>query len=214
MSQILTDFIREALRAGKNRADIDAVLQQAGWPTDQLQDAWKKYCDVPFPVPVPRPTLYASPRLTALNLFHFVVLYTAIFSTVSVLFTFLDYHLPNGLGRMAGAYYSTKPIGEEIRGYLSALLVSAPLVVVSYRLLYKAMSKIGQYIPGIRLKLLNLTLLIASMVMLCNFIGLVYYFLSGELSLRFVIKVVILSSVCFGLYHYFKPEMQLNESRV
>lgn len=213
MSQILTDFIKDATKAGKGRDEINTVLREAGWPEDELRTCWAKFYDKPFPVPVPRPVVYASPRLTALNLFYFVVLYTTIYSSVAIVFTFLDYHLPDGLGRKAGMFYSNNPIGESIRHYLASILVAAPLVAVSYRLLQKIMASIGQFIPVMRLRLLNLTLFIAAMVMLCNGITFVYYFLSGELSIRFVIKVIVLSAVCFGIYHYFKPELKRNEQK-
>jgi hypothetical protein len=213
MSNQLDAFIRDAYKAGKNRAEIDAVLREAGWPEDQLKTVWGKYHEAPFPVPVPKPTLYASPRLTTLNLFYFIVLYVAVYSTVAIIFTFLDYHLPDGLGRKAGMFYSYQPIAEQVRGYLSSLLVAAPLVLVSAGLLKKAMANSGQFIPAMRLKLLNLTMLIASVVVLCNFIGFVYYFLSGELSLRFIIKVAVLTLLSTGLYLFFKPDMSANEQK-
>ena len=213
MSQVLTDFIKDAYRAGKNRQEIDAALREAGWREEELRDCWRRFSDTPFPVPVPRPTVYASPRLTTLNLFYFVVLYITLYSTVAIIFTFLDYHLPDGLGRSAGAYYSSRPIGDSIRGYLAAVLVSVPLVWLTQRNLQKIMNRIGQSIPVMRLRLLNLTLFISAVVMLCNFICFVYYFLSGELGIRFVIKVIVLSALCFGLYHYFKPEIQSNEQK-
>jgi hypothetical protein len=213
MAQALTDFIKDAYRAGKTRQDIHAVLKEAGWREEQLQEAWNKYRDIPFPVPVPVPTAYASPRLTAVNLFYFVVLYTAIYATVAILFTFLDYHLPDIVNQRAGYSGYSAPIGEAIRGYLSALIVSVPLVALSQHLSQKMMAASRQFIPGIRLKLLNLTLFIAAVITLCDFISVVYYFLSGELSLRFAIKATILLFLCVGLYYYFKPEMQANENK-
>lgn len=209
----LTDFIKEAAKAGKTRAEIDAALRAAGWPEENLRDCWRNYHDMPFPVLVPKPTLYASPRLTTLNLFYFVVLYVAIYASVAIVFTFLDYYLPDGLGRKTGLYYSSQPIASAIRGYLASLIVSAPLIALSSRWLSKAMGTAGNTIPGIRLKLLNLTLFVAAVIMLCDFITFVYYFLSGELGLRFIIKVAVLSTVCTGLYYYFKPEMKANEEK-
>jgi hypothetical protein len=213
MSNILAEFIKDASKAGKTREEINNILRSAGWPEDQLQSYWAKYHDAPFPIPVPKPALYASPRLTTLNLFYFIVLYISIYSIVSIIFTFLDYHLPDGLGRNTGLFYSHQPLAETIRSYLSAVLVCVPLVVISHTLLKKSMAAAGQFIPAMRLKLLNLTLLLAAIVMLCNFIGFVYYFLSGELSLRFIIKVVVLSALSAGLYFYFKPEMSANEQK-
>ena len=212
-NQVLTEFIKDAFKAGKSKADTHAALRAAGWREDELSDCWARFHDSNFPVPVPRPTVYASPRLTTLNIFYFVVLYITIWCAMAIIFTFLDYHLPDGLGRKAGAFYSTRPIGTEIRGYLAAIIVSAPLVWVTSRTLQKISAAIGQSIPAMRLRLLNLTLFIAAITILCNGISFVYYFLSGELSIRFVIKVCLLSGLCWGLYNYFRPEMKANEEK-
>lgn len=211
--EVLMEFIRDAFKAGKNRADTHAALRAAGWREDELKVCWARFHDTPFPVPVPRPTVYASPRLTTLNIFYFVVLYITIYCAMAIIFTFLDHHLPDGLGRNAGVFYSTQPIGHAIRGYLAAIIVSAPLVWFTNQMLQKISAQIGQSIPAMRLRLLNLTLFIAAITILCNGISFVYYFLSGELSIRFVIKVCILSGLCWGLYSYFRPEMKANEEK-
>jgi hypothetical protein len=209
----LLDFVKDASRLGKNRSEINEALRAASWPEEQLNTFWSQYHDVPFPVPVPKPTLHASPRLTTLNLFFFIVLYGAIYSAISIVFTLLDYHLPDGLGRMQGAHYSNKPIGDSLRSYLAGLFACAPLVYFSSQKLYKIMAATGQYIHVIRLKLMNLTLLIAALIMLGDFIGFIYYLLSGELGIRFILKVLILTTTSAGLYYYFKPEIAAFEKK-
>lgn len=213
MSAALLDFVKDASRLGKSRDEINIALKAAGWPEDQLTAFWSKYSEAPFPIPVPKPTLYASPRLTTFNLFFFIVLYISIYSAISILFTLLDYHLPDGRGEMRGIYYSSQPIADAIRGYLAAIFVSAPLVYVSAGMLKKAMAATGQFLHSTRLKLMNLSLLIAALIILGEFIGFVYYFLSGELSVRFVLKVLILTATSAGVYCYFKPEMAAFEKR-
>lgn len=213
MSKVILDFIRDSYRAGKKRDEINAALLDAGWREDELNTCWARFSDKDFPVPVPRPVAYASPRLTALNLFYFIVLYIMLYSGVAILFTFLDYHLPDGLGQKGGAFYSSRAIGDSIRGYLAAIIVAAPLVWFTKSLLQKASNKVGGSIPAMRLRLLNLTLLFAAIIMFCNITSFVYFFLSGELGIRFIIKVLILSAMSFGLYFYFKPEMVKDESK-
>jgi len=213
MSAALLDFVKDASRLGKSREEINAALKTAGWPEDQLAAFWSKYSDTAFPIPVPKPTVYASPRLTMLNLFFFIVLYITTYSAISILFTILDYHLPDGRGQMRGMYYSAQPIADAIRGYLAAIFVSAPLVYFTSRQLHKSMAAIGQFIHGTRLKLMNLSLLIAALVVLCNFISFTYYFLSGELSIRFLLKVLILTAASAGVYYFFKPEIAAFEKK-
>lgn len=213
MSAALLDFVKDASRLGKSRDEMNAALKTAGWPEDQLAAFWNKYSDTAFPIPVPKPTLYASPRLTTLNLFYFVVLYISIYSAISIIFTILDYHLPDGNGNMRGFYYSSSALGDQIRHALAAIIACVPLVYFSNRALQKGMKASGQFIHGTRLKLMNITLFIAAIITLCDGIGFIYYFLSGELSIRFVIKVAILTIVSVGAYLYFKPEMAAYEKK-
>ncbi len=208
MSTILIDFVKEATKAGKSRSEINAVLKDAGWSGDQLNDVWKKFHDSAFPILVPLPTAYASPRLAAINLFYCIVLYITLYSAVSILFTFLDYILPERT-----PLSNNGPFSALIRYDLAILLVSAPLLFISARLAHRMMETSGQFIPAIRLKLLSLTLLFVALVMLCDVTTLVYYLLSGDFSMRFIIKIAVIAGVCIGVYVHFKPELQQNEAK-
>ena len=213
MSALLLDFVKDASRLGKSREEINTALQEAGWQEDQLTAFWANYSATPFAVPVPKPTLHASPRITTLNLFFFIVLYTTFFSAVSMIFVLLDYHLPNGRGEMAGTYYSSEPIADTLRGYLAALFASLPLVFFSARQLRKIIATSRQPVYVVRLRLINLTLLIAALVAFCESISFIYYFLNGELGIRFMVKVAVITLVSVGTYFYFKPEINAFEKK-
>lgn len=60
---------------------------------------------------------------------------------------------------------------------------------------------------------MNLSLLCASLIVLSDFITFIYYFLSGELSLRFVLKVLVLAATSAGVYLFFKPEIAAFEKK-
>src|SRR5579863_2374117 len=152
MSQILTDFVKDAFRAGKSRAETHAVLKEAGWTDEQLNGVWKEYYDKPFPVPIPRPRAYVSPRYTALNLFFFLLLLLTIWAGDSIIFTFLDYYLPDGLGRRQGLFYMPgRQIGEALHGHLATVQVCVPLMVVTNNMIARATSQGRQGVPVIRL---------------------------------------------------------------
>jgi len=213
MSETLIDFVTDCYKAGKSHNEIRVVLSEAGWSTDQVDDVLGRFVDRSFPVAIPRPIVFASPRLVFLNIFYFLVLYLSIFNVVATLFTFLDQYLPDGLGRMAGAFYSSRSIGEAIRTYLATIICCVPLVWWSSRIISKAMEETKQRIPRIRLKLIYLTMFIGACVMLGNAICFIYYFLSGELGLRFMIKVAILSTLTLGLFTYYRVEIKQTETK-
>lgn len=212
MSEILGEFIKDACKAGKSHSEIRAVLKECGWAESQIDDALAAFVDLPFPVAIPRAIVFASPRLVFLNIFYFLVLYLSIYNVVAILFTFLDYHLPDGLGRFQGAWRSYRPIGESIRWYLATIVCCVPLVWWSNRIVIRAMDETKQRIPRVRLKLIYLTMFIGACVLLGNAMCLIYYYLSGELSLRFAIKVAILTLLVSGIYVYYKVEIKQSES--
>lgn len=211
MTDVLIDFIKDAHKAGKTHSEIRNVLKETGWADEQINEALSRFVDRSFPVAIPRPVIFASPRLVFLNIFYFLVLYLAIYDVVALLFTFLDYYLPDGLGRMHGAFYSHRSIGEAIRWYLATIVCSVPLVWWSGRVIARAIRETQQRIPRIRLKLIYLTMFIGACVMLSTAVSFIYYFLSGELGLRFLIKVAILSALTIGLFSYYRVEIKQTE---
>ena len=98
------DFVKDCCKAGKSHNEIKAVLLETGWSTEQVDDVLGRFVDRTFPIAIPRPIDFASPRLVFLNIFYFLVLYLSNYSLVATLFTFLDQYLPDGLGRIAGAF--------------------------------------------------------------------------------------------------------------
>ena len=207
MSAILNEFIRDAARAGKSRAETKAALQQAGWADEEINETFKQFAEVDFPVPVPRPSANVSARYLALNLFFFLVLLLVICGAGSIVFTLLDYYLPDGQGKMQGVFYSSyQSLGESLRTYLAMVVVCAPLLIFTARKISVINRNYTQGVPLIRLRLIYLTYLVAGVVLLIDFIMFAYYFLSGELSIRFVIKVAVCTGFAAAVYYYFKPE--------
>ena len=213
MTEALIDFIKDCYKAGKCHSEIREVLIETGWSEEQVNEALGTFVDKPYAVAIPKPVVFASPRLVFLNIFYFLVLYIAVYDVVAMLFTFLDYYLPDGLGRMGGAFYSSAPIGEAIRTYLASVICCAPIVWWSSRVIRKAMEETKQRIPRIRLKLIYLTIFIGACVMLANGICLIYYFLSGELGLRFILKVSILTVLIAGIFGYYRAEIKQTEAK-
>lgn len=208
MTDILIDFVKDCYKAGKSHAEIRAVLTETGWSPDQINDVLLRYVDRSFPVAIPRPLVFSSPRLVFLNIFHFLVLYISIYSVATTLFTFLDYYLPDGLGRMRGSF----SIGEAIRWKLAAIISCVPLVWWSDRIISIAMDQTKQAIPQIRLQLIYLTMFIGACVVLGNAICFIYYFLSGELGLRFIIKVGIITLLTLGVFSFYRVEIKQMET--
>lgn len=94
-TQNLELFVREALASGTARAEIEAVLADAGWPPEQVRSALDAYADIGFAVPVPRPRPYLSAREAFLYLLLFATLYLTAWHLGSLLFDLIDRALPD-----------------------------------------------------------------------------------------------------------------------
>ena len=213
MSQLLTEFIKDAYRAGKSRTDIMSVLTEAGWSGKQVDEAFSGFSPTNFPVPVPLPRAYISPRYAALNLFFFLVLLLTVWAGDSIIFTFLDYYLPDGLGHQQGMYYSAVPISVALRHYLAMIVVCAPLTAITGRIIRNVATQGQRSVPIIRLRLIYLVFFFAAFVMMIDFVLFVYYFLSGELGIRFILKVAVCAATAAGLYFYYRSELGNEEKR-
>ena len=212
MPAVLVDFIKDARHAGKTTAEIREVLADSGWSREQVDESLAHFVDRDFPVAIPRPVVFASPRLAFMNLFHFVCLYMSCLTLIFLLFTLLDYYLPDGLGRQAGIFYSSyRPLFDSIRGYLSVILVSVPLTIWTHLQLGQAMREAKQRVPRIRLILIGCTMFIGACVMLGNFTCLVNYLLNGELGIRFLIKVGILTGMFAAIRAFYRIEVKHTE---
>jgi len=206
----LNDFIRLAVAKGQSLGKIESVLLETGWDAERVKRAVGQYVDVDFPVPVPRPKAFVSARLFFMHFFYFILLYLVTYNAVSILFTALDHYLPDGLGRYRGMYWSDN-IGRSIQDNLSILIVAAPLLVLTQRIISGAQTKSGQAIPRIRLTLAYFTMFIGALVILGTACSAVYYLLRGEIGQRFLIKAVILAALCAGMFLHYRVELARDE---
>lgn len=200
----IDDFIREALKIGKKRPEIEAVLSQAGWQNDQIARVFKAYSDVDFPIPVPKPRIFVSPKLFFLNLFYFTVLYLSIFNVIDILFNIIDYYFPH--------HYAYAPVTLTIQSNIAVLLLSLPLFYYVSKVLSDTTKKLEHFIPRIRLVMIYLSMFIGACILLGSACCLIYYILIWDLDIGFVLKILILCLTSIGFHFYFKNEIKDNEA--
>src|SRR5512140_2939500 len=91
----LIAFVREAFSAGHPRTEVRAVLAAAGWPEDEIDDAFSRFADVQFPIAVPHRRQSGSAREAFLYLVTFVALYTFAIAFGALLFGLVDHIIPD-----------------------------------------------------------------------------------------------------------------------
>jgi len=206
----LTRFVRDALGRGIARAQVEQALLQAGWKPDQVRSALDAFAPVDFPVPVPRPRTSLSAREAFQYLLLFATLYTVVFNLGSLLFRFIERVFPDPAVLNADAY-----VRDSIRFSVSALNVALPVFLYTSRLTNRAaISDPSHRLSPVRRWLTYLTLFAAACVLIGDVTSLLYSLLGGELTVRFVLKSLVVGGLAGGLFWYYLADLRRDERSI
>lgn len=207
-TQDLEQFVREALGRGSSRPAIEAALTQAGWPPEQIRAALGAYADVDFPVPVPKPRPYLSAREAFLYLVLFASLYWAAWHLGSLVFDLINRAFPDP----ADAPYRVSRLGESIRWSTASVIIAFPVFLFVARYLGKELARNPvKRLSAVRRWLTYLTLFVAASVLIGDMITLVYNLLGGELTVRFVLKVIVAAVIAGAIFGYYLTDLRREE---
>jgi len=198
MTEDIKSFVKECLTHKIPRAEIDRALTAAGWEKAEVQSALTLYAEVDFPVPVPRRRPYLSAHEAFIYLLLFLCLYWSAWSFGELLFDCINHWIPDALQQ----YWPTDVF--SVRRSVASLIVAFPvyfwltMVVAGWirRDPEKKASKIRKWLT-------YLTLFVAAGVIIGDLITLIYNLLAGELTLRFILKVLtvlLIAGLIFGYY--------------
>ncbi|MBN1239923.1 MAG: hypothetical protein JXB36_15580 [Gammaproteobacteria bacterium] len=202
MEKSMTDptvrFVEEALRAGSSRQEVQRALEEAGWSREHVAKALGAYSDVDFPIPVPRPKSTVSARETFLYLVMFGMLYVSAYNLGQLLLQFINIAFPDPvLDQYA------QPLAR-IRWSVSALLVAFPVFLLIAWWIAKGVARDPTHrASGPRRWLTHLTLAIAACVVATDLIYLLNSMLSGELTARFLLKVLVVAAIAGAIFGYY-----------
>jgi len=202
----LQAFVDAALRAGATRPEVAAALREAGWSQEQIDDALGAFADVPFVVPVPRPQTQLSARDAFVYLVTFAALYLSAYHFGSLLFQFVNLAIPDNLTESNSYAY------PRIRFAVSALIVAFPVFLyLSFRTSREISADPLRRNSAVRRWLTYLTLTLAAFIVIGDLIALIYNLLSGELTLRFLLKSAIVAALAGGIFGYYFWTMQADD---
>jgi hypothetical protein len=211
VNEDLTKFIREALNRGLPRDEIRGVLSQADWSDEEVQAALRSFAAVSFPIAVPR----RRPSLSAREAFEYLVLfgtlYLSAYSLGSLLFQFINLAFPDPLW----SQNRIDAIPETIRWSIASLVVATPVFLYAARTISRAiaLSPLKRTSP-VRRWLTYLTLAITSGILIGASTGLVYNLLSGEVTARFLLKVLTTGSISSTAFIYYLSDLRRDEKEV
>jgi hypothetical protein len=208
MTNELTLFVKEALERGQTRDQIKGALEQAGWQADEIRNALQAYADLSFPIPVPRRKPYLNAREAFLYLLLFLTLYWSSFSFGQLLYQFINRAYPDAL--MPFSYMGDT---STIRMDVASLLIAFPVFLWISWFLAKGIAKDPEKRSSkIRKWLTYLTLFIAAGIIIGDLIALVFNLLAGELTPRFILKVLTVGGIAGAIFGYYLMELRKDET--
>lgn len=205
MQHSLTDFIEHARKKGMDHQTIRMLLLSAGWKEKDIAEAMTKEA---LDMAVPMPTDGGGARDAFLHLLMFVSFFTTAISSVTLLFSYINRWFPDAA--FSESYYGTVD-NSGIRWGLASLIVAFPLFIWISRMLHREMAEhMEKASSGIRRWLTYFTLFIAAATLMGDVITLVFYLLNGELTIRFLLKVLVVFYVAGAGFYYFYKSMKLS----
>ena len=201
-SSTLDTFIREALNRGQPRETIAAALVAAGWTQKEVNAALDDYAVTDLGMAVPKPRPYVSAREAFLYLVLFILLGVVAWNLGSLLFALIDTAIFDELDRANDYVFISRE--SQIRSAISGLVVGTPLFAwLALHVRKQRRTNPAMQRSRVRKWLTYVTLIIASCTLIGDAIALVYSFLSGELSARLILKLLVIAILAGGVFLYF-----------
>lgn len=130
-----------------------------------------------------------------------VGLYGSVTSFITLIFAYINQAFPDALTQ---GYYNYDPYSGSIRFAMASLIVLVPVTILLLQLIRRDITKDhGKADLWVRRWALFLTLFLAGLAMVIDTITLINYFLGGELTTRFVLKVVTILLVAAAVFMHF-----------
>jgi hypothetical protein len=209
VNEELVGFVRDALSRNVARAEIEQVLQRAGWTREQIGAALAAFAEIDFPVPVPRARPYLSAREAFLYLVLFGTLYVSTYYLGSLIFDVINWAFPDPAVAFDGY---NEFIRQQVRWAVSALIVAFPVFLYTSWLTGRAIGlDPTKRASKVRRWLTYWTLFVAASVLIGDVTTLVYNLLGGELTVRFVLKVLTVALIAGTAFTYYLHDLRLDE---
>ena len=201
-------FVRDALSRGATRDSVAATLTGAGWPDVQVRSALGAYAEVDFVVPVPKPRASLSAREAFLYLLLFATLYFAAYHLGNLLFDVINTAFPDATDDP----YALTRAQASMRWSIASVVITVPVFLWLSRML--ARQEAGN--PVLRLSpvrrwLTYITLFFAAVVLIIDMTTLLNNVLGGDLSTRFLLKVLVAGVIAGSIFGYYLADLRREE---
>ena len=201
----LVNFIAAARSQGASDEFISTLLRSFGWPQREIERAYFVVYEelVSMPIPSPHGGQGESARDTFVYLLSFVTLAMWTQALGEIGFILIDHKIPDPLSDSSGSS------SFQIAFCLARLLVAYPVYLLLMRKILKDLSIYREKTySGVRKWLTYTALLIVVLMGIGTLIVFLTSFLRGELTLRFLLKVLIILVIDGGVLTYYYQWVQ------
>jgi hypothetical protein len=196
----LVQFIHLARNQGASDDFISKLLRDYGWPQRDIERAYFEVYETLTgrPIPTPRGSSGEMARDAFFYLLAFITLVVWTQALGEMAFIFIDHLIPDTLNR----YYGDP--SWQVAFALSRLIVAYPVYLWVMRQIHRDLAANREkYFSGVRKWLTYLTIWVAALIAIGALIAFLTSFLRGELTLRFVLKVLVVLVIDGGVLWYY-----------
>lgn len=206
----LLDFIDAMKTHGASDEFVVALLRQNGWSEKRIYQAFGAWYEAHTGTAVPG----SGGRIEAakdafLYLIAFITLGIWTIQLGSLLFTVIDHRFPNPALDYTTSDWSIRQVADE----LASIIVAFPLFVFVTRGILRGLQNQPERLESsVRKWLTYLALVITASCMIADVVTFLAYFLRGDLSTRFVLKVLTVLVIAGGVFAYYLDSLHRDRS--
>ena len=205
MDKNVGDFFETAKHQGIGDHSLIVLLRGRGWPEEDACRALADFYETRNGVAIPGYKRPGSAKDAFLYLLSFSMLATWTISLGSVLFLLIDLWIKDPLSPNPYQSYGF----YEMANSLACMIVAFPVYIFAVRsILRDARAHPEKLDSAVRKWLTYIALLIAAGVVVGDLIAFLTYFLRGELTTRFVSKVMVVLAIAGGVFWYYLGSLQ------
>jgi Domain of unknown function (DUF5671) len=204
----LPDFIRHARQKGMDHATIRVLLLSAGW---REKDIAKGLAEEGLDVAVPEPPSVGGAKEAFQYLLAFTSLCFVVVNVVYLFFEYLDVLLPDPVE--TNTWNSAEYQQGAVRWSMAMLIVAFPLYFGFTRWIERDLRcspEKGK--SAIRRWLTYLALFAAAVTMMMDGVALIFGFLQGDLTTRFLLRVLIVLLISALVFCYYLMSLRITDN--
>lgn len=153
--------------------------------------------------------LTSGPREVFFHLLGFASLYVSVITLIALLFAYTDYLFPDRLD-----FYLSGTL-DQIRWSSSVLIIIFPVFIFISWMFSKEFAQAPEKREQrFRKWLIYFTLFVAAVAIIIDLIMLVFNFYSGELTVRFFWKILIVLLMTAGVFGYYREELNRSDRKI